>query len=35
MVTFNFVNYFFMHVSIDYVACKWRYAPFVGGVVQR
>ena len=23
------VCYFYMHVSADYVACKWRNSPFV------
>jgi len=23
------VYYFYVHVSVDYVACKWRCAPFV------
>jgi len=22
------VYYFYTHVSVDYVACKWRYPPF-------
>jgi len=34
-VIFNFVYYFYMHVSVHYVACKWRYAPFVTLILNK
>jgi len=33
--TSNFVYYFYVHVSVDYVACKWRCAPFVRFILNK
>jgi len=29
------VYYFYTHVSADYVACKWRYPPFVTLILNK
>jgi len=29
------VNMLNMHVSVDYVACKWRYPPFVTLILNK
>jgi len=29
------VYYFYMHVSADCVACKWRYPPFVTLILNK